>query len=262
MTDVWPYGPPVFTSWQAVHDYFTNNGFSSDNAAVFAAIAEAEASFDLSVINDDASTGDYSVGTFQINYLGSLGPERTRLFGTPQQLIQGGLDAQAAAAHYLWSGSGGWTDWSTYNNGEYAQYLHGAPTGGSVSGSGEPTIQEGSTGPAVITLQTDLDRLGDTLVIDGDFGPATRAAVIHFQATDNLTPDGIVGPLTWAAITTALGQSLTPPQPATPPPPSEPPGNVDGDTLSAWSSLATAVSTSVADMISATDAASNALRGI
>lgn len=36
--------------------------------------------------------------------------------------------------------------------------------------------------------------------IDGINGPNTTAAIIQFQKDNNLSPDGIVGPLTWAAL--------------------------------------------------------------
>jgi peptidoglycan hydrolase-like protein with peptidoglycan-binding domain len=36
--------------------------------------------------------------------------------------------------------------------------------------------------------------------IDGIYGPMTMQAVIQFQMDNNLVPDGIVGPQTWAAI--------------------------------------------------------------
>ena len=36
--------------------------------------------------------------------------------------------------------------------------------------------------------------------MDGDFGPKTEAAVRAFQKEKNLAVDGIVGPLTWAAL--------------------------------------------------------------
>jgi peptidoglycan hydrolase-like protein with peptidoglycan-binding domain len=36
--------------------------------------------------------------------------------------------------------------------------------------------------------------------IDGNFGSKTQDAVKSFQQGSNLTPDGVVGPLTWTAL--------------------------------------------------------------
>lgn len=36
--------------------------------------------------------------------------------------------------------------------------------------------------------------------IDGDFGPIMQAAVVQFQSDYGLSPDGIVGPLSWDAL--------------------------------------------------------------
>ena len=74
------------------------------------------------------------------------------------------------------------------------------------SGMNEPTLQIGATGVAVKALQTALDAAGANpkLAIDGDFGLLTLAAVKAFQCAHNLTEDGIVGPLTWGALTRAL----------------------------------------------------------
>ena len=59
-----------------------------------------------------------------------------------------------------------------------------------------PTLRRGSTGEAVKTVQT---KVGATAsgVFDGD----TEAKVRILQRQNNLVPDGIVGPKTWAAIT-------------------------------------------------------------
>lgn len=64
-------------------------------------------------------------------------------------------------------------------------------------------LKVGSSGEAVILLQRKLRGLGYDLVIDGDFGPATRTAVVRFQKDQGLAADGIVGPRT-AAVMDAL----------------------------------------------------------
>jgi peptidoglycan L-alanyl-D-glutamate endopeptidase CwlK len=54
-----------------------------------------------------------------------------------------------------------------------------------------------SHGADVVALQRALKARGfDPGVPDGDFGPGTEAAVIAFQKSEGLTPDGIVGPQT------------------------------------------------------------------
>jgi hypothetical protein len=66
------------------------------------------------------------------------------------------------------------------------------------------TISNGSKGALVKTLQTQLnskERAG--LVVDGDFGPLTAAAVKTWQRNHiSVTKyvDGIVGPLTWRSL--------------------------------------------------------------
>lgn len=67
-------------------------------------------------------------------------------------------------------------------------------------------LKYGSQGPNVSTLQESLNKLGANppLVVDGDFGSKTLAAVHAFQNTHGLVDDGIVGPNTQAAIQNAL----------------------------------------------------------
>ena len=64
-----------------------------------------------------------------------------------------------------------------------------------------PTVQLGSSGPAVASLQTQLYALGywvDTT--NGTFDDSTQQAVWALQKAANLTRDGVVGPATWAAL--------------------------------------------------------------
>ena len=64
-----------------------------------------------------------------------------------------------------------------------------------------PTLKMGSKGPDVKNLQTILNSKGYSLVVDGEFGPSTQAAVKNFQRANGLTDDGIVGPKTWEKLT-------------------------------------------------------------
>jgi len=78
----------------------------------------------------------------------------------------------------------------------------------------KPTIKNGSKGEYVKELQNDLLQLGYYLGtyglekngVDGNFGSATATAVMQFQRDHDLTPDGICGAQTWAAIDEALKQ--------------------------------------------------------
>ena len=65
-----------------------------------------------------------------------------------------------------------------------------------------PTLSIGSTGPDVRRLQVLFVMLKDLEYsdIDGNFGPKTQERVKDFQQDKSLTPDGVVGPLTWAKL--------------------------------------------------------------
>lgn len=61
----------------------------------------------------------------------------------------------------------------------------------------------GDRSEAVTDLQQRLNRLGEDLATDGIFGPDTHAAVVAFQAGNDLVPDGIVGRRTWDKLKSA-----------------------------------------------------------
>ena len=77
----------------------------------------------------------------------------------------------------------------------------------------KPILRRGSRGDNVRELQRQLNDLGYSCgIADGVFGAKTETAVKDFQRDHGLKADGIVGPLTWAAIDEALGAVEAPPE--------------------------------------------------
>jgi len=67
------------------------------------------------------------------------------------------------------------------------------------------TLKPGDTGKQVRALQHALAQLGYSVgTVDGNYGPATTNAVKQFQAAAKLTADGVLGPVTLAALVSAL----------------------------------------------------------
>lgn len=63
-----------------------------------------------------------------------------------------------------------------------------------------PTLRRGSRGEDVTALQQALQQAGYDLAADGVFGPVTQRCVRAYQQRHGLDPDGVAGPLTWAAL--------------------------------------------------------------
>lgn len=87
------------------------------------------------------------------------------------------------------------------------EIVNNAPIRGIASSYPGTPLRRGSSGPSVVVLQVELNRISQNYpaipklaVVDGIFGSRTEAAVIAFQEIFNLTPDGIVGPATWYAL--------------------------------------------------------------
>ncbi|MGJ4852096.1 peptidoglycan-binding protein, partial [Bacillota bacterium Meth-B3] len=75
---------------------------------------------------------------------------------------------------------------------------------------GHRKLSYGDTGADVKALQEALISLGYSCGkwgADGEFGKATRSAVVAFQSANSLVADGIVGPKTVAAINALLPES-------------------------------------------------------
>ena len=77
-----------------------------------------------------------------------------------------------------------------------------------------PTLQQGSTGDVVRSLQQVLTKgaAGEWNTtpqgVDGDFGPHTRSSVEAFQRWGHVTADGIVGDETWSVSLHASNATL------------------------------------------------------
>ena len=72
----------------------------------------------------------------------------------------------------------------------------------------EPTVvlKQGSTGNGVKWLQWELNEAGYKITIDGNFGSATKDALIKFQAANNLDTDAKCGTATRKALIVNVGQ--------------------------------------------------------
>ena len=171
-----------------------------------------------------------------------------RAYGIPCQHAVGGQGRGITQHHDLGTAGGGhvdcfgvndagWTRFMGFVQDAYAAFgddplpdfaLHGAPGphqvvahafvpaepshGGATRCEPGDTISHatpsGYARHSVSALQADLVKLGVALTIDGQFGPATQAALRAFQLTHGLTGDGMIGPQTWAALDKATSGSL------------------------------------------------------
>lgn len=66
------------------------------------------------------------------------------------------------------------------------------------AGFHHPTLHVGSVGPAVMELQLKMVAgAGQNIVVDGNFGLHTAAAVENIQRISRIAVDGVAGPITW-----------------------------------------------------------------
>ena len=93
---------------------------------------------------------------------------------------------------------------SYYGN---VEIVPNAPIRGIVSSYPGTPLRRGSSGPNVVVIQTELNRISQNYpaipklaTVDGIYGSRTEAAVRRFQEIFGLEPDGIVGKATWYAL--------------------------------------------------------------
>ena len=87
------------------------------------------------------------------------------------------------------------------------EIVNNAPIQGITSSYPGTPLRRGTTGPSVVTIQVELNRISQNYPaipkipsVDGIFGAQTEAAVRKFQEVFDLTVDGVVGRATWYAL--------------------------------------------------------------
>lgn len=87
------------------------------------------------------------------------------------------------------------------------EIVNNAPIRGNVSSYPGTALRRGSSGPNVVVVQVELNRISQNYPaipklanVDGIFGSRTEAAVRRFQEIFGLEPDGVVGRATWYAL--------------------------------------------------------------
>lgn len=93
-----------------------------------------------------------------------------------------------------------------YYYGQDIELVLNAPVRGYSSSYPGTVLRVGSTGPNVIVVQQELNRISQNypaigkVAVDGIFGSRTEAAVRRFQQAFGLSADGLVGRATWYAL--------------------------------------------------------------
>lgn len=99
------------------------------------------------------------------------------------------------------SGNVSWWDWQEAP--AYAWRAISQPVGtlrGFTPYTSYATLGNGAAGDMVVWAQEHLVSAGQSLTIDGGYGPNTQAAVAAFQTAHGIAPSGKIDPTTWAAL--------------------------------------------------------------
>lgn len=165
-------------------------GFNQHDAPTAAAIALAESRGDTNAHN--TKPPDDSYGLWQINMLGSLGPQRRKDFGikTNAELLDPTVNAKAAFIVFKHAGNR-FTPWTTFTNGEYKKHFDTGLPGDAVTavksvpdavsavpnainGFSQTLFKVGSNLTGIVVAVV-LLALGVVILMRGQIGKTTKA---------------------------------------------------------------------------------------
>jgi len=102
-------------------------GFKGKALRTAWAVAKAESNGRPFAFNGNTKTGDSSYGIFQINMLGTLGPDRRDKFDLDLNAELFSPVTNAEIVYHMTKGGTDWSSWSSYNKGAINKWLNKFP---------------------------------------------------------------------------------------------------------------------------------------
>jgi hypothetical protein len=102
-------------------------GFKGKGLRTAWAVAKAESNGRPFAFNGNTNTGDSSFGIFQINMLGTLGPDRRDKFELDLNAELFSPVKNAEIVYHMTKGGIDWSSWSSYNKGAHYKWLNKFP---------------------------------------------------------------------------------------------------------------------------------------
>ena len=102
-------------------------GFKGKGLKTAWAVAKAESNGRPFAFNGNTKTGDSSFGIFQINMLGTLGPDRRDKFELDLNAELFSPVKNAEIVYHMTKGGTDWSSWSSYNKGAHYKWLNRFP---------------------------------------------------------------------------------------------------------------------------------------
>ena len=102
-------------------------GFKGQGLKTAWAVAKAESNGRPFAFNGNTKTGDSSYGIFQINMLGTLGPDRRNKFELDLNAELFSPVKNAEIVYHMTKGGIDWSSWSSYNKGAINKWLDKFP---------------------------------------------------------------------------------------------------------------------------------------